>query len=312
MADNSTKITREIQTVYMATIRRKLGEFMLVIRDLINRDVISSDNHSELPDKSNIVKIISAASESSTSNWADNPEINYLSVLLYNNGYPVQIIAEIGNASPQNFPENTYFDNGNALYKMYIVYTDTSGGGSGTRNHYTIAIPTNLEALLGKSQLTLEKVTSVSTMKIGELELTKYKIPGDGHCFYTAIATWCVLYGLEKHLENLSYNIPFVYDQDSHNENFKVMPTSNIPVHMGDLQKFKDTAVEIAKKMINKIKPAEDGAEGGGGVSPAFGEEKDIINSEEYKAYLTKIKDDKLHCNKYKGNKEETQSEEKE
>lgn len=316
MADNPTEITQTIQVAYMATIRKKLGEFMLVIKDLIDRQVISSNNHSMSPLKTeDIIKIITEGNQSSTTDWADNPEINYLSVLLYNNGYPVQIIAEIGNTNPQYFPENTYFYSENALYKMYIVYTDASGGESGTRNHYTIAIPENLKELLEKSQLKLTEVTGNSITKIGELELTKYNIPGDGHCFYTAIATWCVLYGLANHLENLSYNIPFEYDKDSHNKNLKVMPSSDesIPIPKPiEMPNFRGEAVKIAKNMINKIKPAEGEGEGKAKVSPTFDEEKDITDSDEYKAYLTKITNDELHCNKYKGNREEKQSEEEE
>lgn len=306
MADNPTEITKTIQVAYMATIRKKLGEFMLVIKDLIDRKVIKPNESLEFPTKSKIETIIQAASESSTSNWADSPEMLYLSTLLYNNGYPVQIINKTAENSEIKFPPSEYFYNKNALYKMYIVYTNATGGGEGSKNHYTIAIPEDLNALLENSQLNLEKVTDNSITEIGELKLTKYKIPGDGHCFYTAIATWCVLYGLAKHLENLSYNIPFEYDKDSHNKNLKVMPSSDEsipkPIEMPD---FKGKAVKIAKNMINMIRPAEGEGEGKAKVSPTFDEEKDITDSDEYKAYLTKIKNDELHCNKYKGNKEE-------
>ena len=52
------------------------------------------------------------------------------------------------------------------------------------------------------------------------------------------------------------------------------------------------------------------GAEDGAVVSPNFdATEKNITESEEYKAYLKKIKGDDLHCNKYKGNREEKEEE---
>ena len=121
MADKSADITQVIQVAYMATIRKKLGEFMLVIRDLINRQVISSDNHSRLPE--DIVKIITEGSQPSTSNWAGSQEMKYLTILLYNNGYPVQIINKtaVQEAAILKLPPSKDFDNKNALYKMYIV-----------------------------------------------------------------------------------------------------------------------------------------------------------------------------------------------
>lgn len=299
---------KDTQIAYVAAIRRKLGEFLLVIRDLLDRKVLSDDNFGIIPNKESIKNIIQAGTHNHTNNWGDFPEAKYLAILLYNNGYPVQIIAKTGETI-HKFPSDQVY-NYNLTYKMYIVHTDAAGGEveANKRNHFTLAIPDSLKANVS-NKISLNTIGDGEKAVIGNVEMTKYEIPGDGHCFYTSIATWCMLYGLEEHLENLSYNVPFEFNEAAHKQNLKVDlngytdGNDKIPEPMKLPVDFKTDALKIAENIIGKVKIIE----------PNFGEPEelqDITKSQEYIEYIKKITNDPKHCNKYKGNKEQEGQEE--
>lgn len=299
-------IRTDAQIAYVAAIRRKLGEFLLVIRDLLDKKVLSNDNFGIIPDKESIKNIIKAGTHEHTSNWGDFPEAKYLAILLYNNGYPVQIIAKSVDTI-HKFPSNEV-GNYNATYKMYIVHTNVSGEEVEIQNlnHFTLAIPNSLkDKFLGNINLS---PIDGNKVEIENVEMTKYEIPGDGHCFYTSIATWCVLYGLADDLVNLSYNVPFEFNEVAHKQNLKVNlngytdETANIPKPMNLPVDFKKDSLTIANNMINKIKEDD--------FKPIFENEENITNSQEYEEYIKKIANDPIHCNKYKGNKEQEEQEE--
>lgn len=287
----------DTQIAYVAAIRRKLGEFLLIIRDLLDIEVLSNDNFGIIPNKEYIKNIIQAGTHEHTNNWGDFAEAKYLAILLYNNGYPVQIIAKTSETI-HKFPSDEV-SNYNATYKMYIVHTNVSGEEVEINklNHFTLAIPESLKAKLSRD-INLTIINDNKTF-IEDVEMTKYEIPGDGHCFYTSIATWCILYGLGGHLEDLSYNVPFEFDEAAHKQNLKVNlngyidGNDKIPEPMISPKDFKTDALKIAENMIEKVKK----------LTPTIEKLQDITTSKEYKEYVEKINADQTHCNKYKGNK---------
>ena len=108
-------------------------------------------------------------------------------------------------------------------------------------------------------------------------------------------------------IENLSYNVPFEFDEAVHKQNFKVDlkgytdgPNVKIPkpISLPNLDNFE----KIAEKMIDKVKT----------LNPTFGDLQDITGSEEYKNYEKNgiTKDEGTHCNKYKGNIKQEEEEE--
>lgn len=313
MADDEKTQLELKMTSYQKVLRKKIGEFMLIINDLITRNVKVFLNAYDFKDKQSIINTITSGENKSTDNWTGDKEIRTLMKLLYNNGYPFQLhnylAQEVkeGKKPPgtYKYPEDNFFD-GDVLYKSYVILGDLKGDAAIKPNHYTMELPNELMGVANFPNGLTQIGNGVTSVKI--------KVPGDGHCFYKAFSIWCMTYGVtEDHLKNLSYNVPFEFDKATHMQNFKVDKTGYIkgkpfPKPLSPPTEFQNTAVEIAKKMINKIKPgAEDGAEDGAAVSPMFDEEKDITESEEYKAYLEKIKDDDSHCNKYKGNKNPAQ-----
>ena len=308
MSDSRT--LEKNMTDYQKVLRKKIGEFMLVINDLLERDVEAHPTLKYVRKLENIKELISAGNKETTSEWAEDPEIATLMILLYNNGYPFQLYNRIAqtvqggqtSSGTQTYPEDDKFNNGNALYKSYIIFGDLKGDSTTNPNHYTVELQYNLFDKIDKP-VGMEQLTDNDNS-------VKIKVPGDGHCFYKSFAIWCMAYGVTiDHLENLSYNVPFEFDKAAHEQNFKVdlkgyTDELNVkipkPISLPNLDNFE----EIAKKMIEKVKNLE----------PKFGDFQDITGSEEYKNYNGFIKDDRTHCNKYKGNikQEEEEAEDKE
>lgn len=291
----------EKMTEYQKVLRKKIGEFMLVINDLLERNVNAHPTLGNVRRLEEITQIISAGNKTSTSTWAGDPEISLLMTLLYNNGYPFQLHNTIAQSVAQGqtpsgtvkYPEDKYFDR-EALYKSYIIFGNLQGDSTTNPNHYTMELPFNL---IHKIDL------PVGVTEIGGTDSSaKIQIPGDGHCFYKAFSIWCMTYGVTiEHLENISYNVPFQFDEVAHKQNFKVDLTDytdasveKIPNPMPIPDKFEDL-VDIANSMLKKVKTLE----------PNFGDFQDITESDEYKDYVQNgiSKDDGTHCNKYKGNK---------
>lgn len=307
----------KLQNPYVDTMRKKIGEFMLIHNDLEEKrgvtlepqynDIINIDIEGEenvYSGKSikeiavNTIQNKATDSTKDTKDWADEFHISSLATLLYNNGFPCQIIInrltkkqEQIEKSVRKFPET-----GDFAYKMPMVFAGASGESVDKKhNHYTFIIPTDMNKIKIPDELNnlLEEETTENIDGI-----KKYKTSGDGHCFYRAIANWCIIYGITKdHLENMTYNVPFKLSEEHFLNNLKVPNTTDaipkpIPVPIpNDIERI----AGIAELMLNKVKNLE----------PKFGEPKDITDSDEYKNYLENgvTKDNGTHCNKYKGNK---------
>ena len=292
------------QEPYVKVLRKKLGEFMLVVQDMNTRGVEAHNTLTVIKNKNDAEKIINEEADKATSDWAEDIEINTLCRLLYNNGYPFQMHNKIAQeeAATQIYPPNNYFD-GDALYKSYFIFGDLQGEAEGNQNHYTLEFPNNL---LGRADLP-EKIDVIG----GGGDTQKVKIPGDGHCFYRAMAVWCMIYGVTpQHLDNLSYNIPFDFNKDAHLRNFKVdttgyvsgtgNPTENKipkPIYLIDnyFEEYTKKALDIARNFQSKMMDLGD--------SISY-EETQIINSEAYKAYKRDgvTQNNGTHCKKYTGN----------
>jgi hypothetical protein len=312
---STTQTLEEKMTDYQKVLRKKIGEFMLVINDLLVRGVVAHPTLNTVRTLEDIVKTITEGNKKTTNEWAEDPEITTLMTLLYNNGYPFQLYNHIAQTvtetqtqpGNQTYPENNLFDNGAALYKSYIIFGDLTGGQVENPNHYTVAVPNEI---LGKVEF------PNGIIQIDTTDTAKIQVPGDGHCFYKAFSIWCMAYGVTiDHLENLSYNVPFEFNIESHKQNFKVdltgytdennvnipkpigLPKSNTPDTYGFSQ-FKTDALIIAQNMKNKIQNTD--------FNPTFEEKfKNIKESKEYENYDGLKKDNGTHCNKYKGNIEQ-------
>lgn len=307
---------KQKMTAYQKVLRTKIGEFMLVINDLLKRKVEAHPTLYRVRPFQDIEGIIRAKDKKTTSEWAQDPEIALLMTLLYNNGYPFQLHNTIAQSVPQGqtqsgtvmYPEDLYFDR-EALYKSYIIFGDSQGGSTPKPNHYTMEFPYDLI-----EKITLPKGSKQIGTADGETS-AKINVPGDGHCFYKAFSIWCMVYGVTiDHLENLSYNVPFQFDKAAHKQNFKVNlkdytynAKTKIPKPMPIPNNNIDDLIGISKLMLDKVKTLET-------LKPQFGDYKDITESDEYKDYLENgvTKDNGTHCNKYKGNKEQNEQKEEE
>ena len=190
----------------------------------LKRGVEAHPTLKEVRKLEDITKTITEGDKKTTDNWAGDPEIATLMILLYNNGYPFQLYNHIAqtvqegqtSSGTQTYPEDVYFDR-EALYKSYIIFGNLEGESTQTPNHYTMDLPYDL---IGK--ITLPEGSEQIGTKDKDASV-KIKVPGDGHCFYKAFSIWCMTYGVTiVHLENLSYNVPFEFDVVAHKQNFKV------------------------------------------------------------------------------------------
>ena len=306
---------------YVKILRQKLGEFMLTMLDLHQRgikydvimptfitaleveakvkfpemisrhetDNLTREDYNSL--KQFIIKIIT------TQKFNSEIEANLLCVLLFNNGFPCRFITnniqQTGKPSENPEPKDFEYE----FYEFKMIFGNDADE-TKNPNHYTVHVPEELREKLGGKLLNYE------------VEDEKIQIAGDGDCFYTAVAVWCKIYGITiNHLNSITYNVPFEFSKEHFESNMKVRlsektDSNPFPEPLPPPLEFRSKAIEIAKNMIGKLVPK--GEENNKLVSPIFEDEKlDIINSEDYKAYLQDgvIKNEGTHCNKYKGNK---------
>jgi len=314
---------KELQNPYVDIMRQKIGEFMLIRDDLERRGTISNVGLDDMIDKTVVVYqdktnkeiaefIITNKSNNSTGDWADDLQISPLSTLLYNNGFPCQIIVKTLTKNQEQtelkFPEDEEL--GDVVYKMPMVYAGANGEpvDNKKQDHYTFIIPTDM-----KDKINIpENLKNLLTDDMTETNITdgmvKYQTEGDGHCFYRAVANWFIIYGITTdHLKNMTYNIPFTFSKEHLESNLKVPKSTEdnpIPEPIEspiNLEFIKTDALIIAQNMKNKIT--------GDNFEPTFEEDlKNITESQEYIDYTTKAnegvnKDNGTHCNKYKGNR---------
>ena len=322
--DNDTAL-KTLQDPYVDIMRQKIGEFMLIHNDLeetrgvtfdptFNKVINVSDpptsNRTSIKDMA--VNIIQSKTNKSTSEHADHHSIVLLHALLFNNGFPCQIIIEELKNQNTTTTYIDYIDTGNdaRIYQMYVLLAGANGEAVDSPNHYTFSIPSNMIIIIPKELSNLLKEITTSTENKNTTgDMKKYNTLTDGHCFYRAIANWCIIYGITvDHLKNMTYNIPFTPSKEHFQQNLKVptsttgsipkpieFPKSNTPDTYGFFQ-FKTDALTIAQNMKNKIQ---------NNFNPTFEEKTIDENHTEYKEYLEKINDDSTHCNKYKGNKKQ-------
>jgi len=307
LIDKTSKF-KELQDKYVKILREKLGEFMLVILDMTNRGVKAHNTLTVIKKKEDITNIITSDVKKDTASWAEDIEINTLSRLLYNNGFPFQMhntIATLSDGDAGNtqiYPSNDYFHDDDALYKSYFIFGDLTGGSDGNANHYTLEFPNNL---LGKTFNLPEGMESIDSTE--DVNKQKIKIEGDGHCFYRAMAVWCMIYGVEPtHLELLSYDIPFDFDKDTHLRNFKVVTDDYVKGTGTEQNKIpKPSIIEegdtIIKETTEYVRLLKEQLKDVSGIT--F-EERDITESDEYQYYLKHgvTKNEATHCFKYTGN----------
>ena len=135
---------KKLQDPYVDIMRQKVGEFMLIRDDLERRGTISGAGLSGIVDKTvdvykdknnkDIAKfIITNKSSNSTVDWADHLQISLLSTLLYNNGFPCQIIVKTlikDQTQNQNQKELKSLEDNKldgVVYKMPMVYAGAEG-----------------------------------------------------------------------------------------------------------------------------------------------------------------------------------------
>jgi hypothetical protein len=298
---------KQSQDEYVKILREKLGEFMLVILDMTKRGVMAHKTLTAIKKKTDITNIITSDAKKDTDAWAEDIEINTLSILLYNNGFPFQMhnkivsVSEDTAGNTQIYPPNDYFHDDDALYKSYFIFGDLTGGSDGNANHYTLEFPNNL---LGKTNLPEGMESIESTENVNK---QKIKIEGDGHCFYRAMAVWCMIYGItQTHLELLSYDIPFDFDKDIHLRNFKVVTDDYVKGTGTEQNKIPQPGIieegdTIIKETTEYVRLLKDKLKDTSGIT--F-KERDITESDEYKYYLKHgvTKNEETHCFKYTGN----------
>jgi hypothetical protein len=312
------KALKDLQDPYVNIMRQKIGEFMLIRGDLERRGTISGVGLDNMIDKTVVVYqnktnkeiaefTIKNKSNNSTGDWADDLQISPLSTLLFNNGFPCQIIVKTL-TKPESISDNQLLEAGvlgDVVYKMPVVYAGAKGEpvDTGTQDHYTFIIPTDM-----KDKINIpENLQNLLTDDMEETSVTdgmvKYQTEGDGHCFYRAVANWCIIYGITTdHLKNMTYNVPFEFSEEHFKRNLKVPnQTQQIPIPKPiefptNLEFIKKDALIIAQNMKNKITQED--------FNPTFGDLQTIDETHtEYKNYDGLKKDNGTHCNKYKGNK---------
>jgi len=304
-------ILKGLQNPYVDIMRQKIGEFMLIRDDLERRGTTSGTGLSAIIDDIDKVYnekdnkqiaefIITNKSSNSTDEWADHFQISLLSTLLYNNGFPCQIIVKTLKNKPQSdmlSPDDGKL--GDVVYKMPVVYAGARGEPVEKQKqliHYTFIIPTDMKINIP------ENLKNLLTNDMEETSVTdgmvKYQTEGDGHCFYRAVANWFIIYGITTdHLKNMTYNVPFDFSEEHFKQNLKVPNPTDAnsipePISLPNSDDFK----KIAENMKNKIQNTY--------FNPTFEDKfKNIKESKEYENYDGLKKDNGTHCNKYKGNK---------
>jgi hypothetical protein len=329
--NNNDTALKKLQDPYVDIMRQKIGEFMLIHNDLeetrgvalepiFNRVINASDSSTPSKDITTIkdmaVNIIQSKTNKSTSEHADHHSIVLLHALLFNNGFPCQIIIDklknqdttttyIDYIDYIDHKDHKDIDNDARIYHMHVLLAGANGEAVDSPNHYTFSIPSDMNIQI-PTELNdlLNEITTSTENKNTTGDMKKYNTLTDGHCFYRAIANWCIIYGITvDHLKNMTYNIPFTASKEHFQQNLKV-PTSTtrdipkpIEFPKDEFLKFKKDALIIAQNMKKKITQED--------FKPTFEEDfKDITKSKEYKEYTNKIANDPTHCKKYKGNKE--------